>query len=85
VFFVSVANKGLTGAMSVKMAAKGLKMACFDSFGRWFVRVANKGVSRARGESRVQARWRRKLWRGEVAAGEKRALRLESIENGSMD
>jgi hypothetical protein len=30
VFFVRVANKGVTGAESVRVAGKGLKVACFD-------------------------------------------------------
>jgi hypothetical protein len=41
VFFVSVADKGLRGAMSVAIASKGLKVAGFGMVRRWFARMAN--------------------------------------------
>jgi hypothetical protein len=85
VFFVRVANKGVTGAKSVRVAGKRFKVVCFDVFNRWFVRVANNGVSHAGDENRVQARRTGKRRFEEKAAEEKRALRLESIGNGSMD
>jgi hypothetical protein len=51
----------------------------------FFVRVTNKGVSHVGDENRVQARRAGKQRYEEEAAGEKRALRLESIGYGSMD
>ena len=42
VFFVRVANKGLTEALSVRVANNGVKVAYFDVVSRCLVGVANK-------------------------------------------
>ncbi len=43
VFFVRVASKGLTEALSVRAANNRVKVACFDIVRRYLVRVASKG------------------------------------------
>lgn len=44
-FFVRVANKGLIGAMFIRVAATGLKVASFEILTRWSIRAANKGLN----------------------------------------
>ena len=43
VFFSRVASKGLTEALSVRVANNRVKVACFDIVRRYLVRVASKG------------------------------------------
>lgn len=53
VFLGKVASKGLTGAMSVRVRAKAIKLPCFEIVRRWLVRAPNKKVSSAEGGAAV--------------------------------
>ena len=54
-FFVRVANKGVTGAEPVRVADKGLKVTCFDIFSGEFLGVGKKEFNES--EKRKHSEW----------------------------
>jgi hypothetical protein len=87
VFFVRVANKGVTLDAASTLADAGFKVSVFSVSCRELVRVANKELSGVGTGSRLQAgrAGQRRCDEGLGKTGMERRLSRESIRNGSMD